>query len=83
LIVKVVRVKGIGWNMLARYENAWKLVEEGLTKNDIQIRFIYSNKNELRADKKSTFVEKGHKQTYLEKSSSAVEGSYKAEINRK
>lgn len=55
---------------------------EGVEKDSIVIKFIYSNKNEPKNEKKLTYVEKGNKQTYLEKGSSVVEGHPKTTLKK-
>ena len=58
---RVSRTRGVGWNVLASYQTAKLLITDGLVKDDIAIRFIYSNKNEARwnlFDEKPKFQKK-------------------------
>ena len=58
----------MGWNVLTDYSTAKDLIIDGILKDDIFIRFIYSNKNE---DKQGTYESKTNKMqkkvTYIEK----------------
>ena len=42
---RVNRIKGIGWNVLTNYSNAKRLIVEGLVRDNLLIRLIYSNRN--------------------------------------
>ena len=42
---RIIRIKGIGWNVLANYSNAKRLILEGLVRDTLLIKFIYSNRN--------------------------------------
>lgn len=64
--------------MYASYENARKLLADGLIKDNHIIRFIYSNKNEQQSEKKNTFVDKNNKQAYIEKKVSVPEENREA-----
>ncbi len=80
---KLMRIKGVGWNALADYEQARVLIMDGLVQDNFCIKFIYSSRNESRSvqnedkgskvQKKITYVQKASKTPKLEKTMSLVD----------